>query len=75
MTEWSSSGKYLKASPTLSWLQEENQALQLQKGFIKHNMGTELRGLKLSVGHFALLIFRTECKNNLPKKISSCMTG
>lgn len=43
-------------------------ALQMQHGFTKHNMDTELSRLKLSIGHFALLIFRTECINNLPKK-------
>lgn len=60
--------KVPKASTTLYWLQEENQALQLQNSFIKHNVGTDLSGLKLCIGHFALLILRTECKNNLPKK-------
>lgn len=67
MTEWPASGKYLKASSTPYWLQEENQALQLQNGLIKPNMGRELKGLKLCIGHLALLIFRAECKNNLPK--------
>lgn len=68
ITEWSSSEKYLRASTTLYWLQEENQALQLQNVFIKHNVGTELSRLKLWIGHFALLILRTESRNNLPKK-------